>query len=130
LYFWSWDGLEYSSKSTSVSVTVVDKPTVGISVEGVGTEYSTENSTYYTSYKITATPSAGSGKYRFFYKVEGDLEPTEFSSNTYYSSNSYDISDITTYCPAGKSIVFSVEYYQSIDYSTYNDVAEATSDGY
>lgn len=129
-YFWAYDGLEYSSSYTTKTVTAVSKPTVSISVTGIGTEYSTADSTYYTSYEISATPSAGTGKYRFYYKVEGDSNWTEFSSGTYYSSNSYTISDITAYCPAGKSIAFDVGYYQSIDYSTYNDSAWVVSDNY
>lgn len=129
-YFWAYDGLEFSSEYTIKSVIAVSKPTVSISVTGVGTEYFTADSIYYTSYEISATPSAGIGKYRFYYKVEGDSSWTEFSDNTYYSSNSYTISDITAYCPPGKSIAFNIGYYQSINYNTYNDLAQAASGNY
>lgn len=128
LYFWSYDGLEYSSSYTTKTVTCVARPTVSLSVSGKGTKYTTKDYDYYTSYILTATPSAGSGVYRYYYKID-DGEWIAFGSST-TSSKTYTVSDVTSLCPAGKSIYFDVGYYQSIDYSNYNTGAWDSTKAY
>lgn len=129
-YFWSYDNLEYSANASSVTITRVSAPTVSLKVSGEGTSYKIldDDKDYYTSYKLTATPSAGTGRYRYYYKINnGDW--VEFSTNEYFTSNTYTISDITKYCSPGDTIYFDVGYYQQIDYSTYNTSAWYATSG-
>lgn len=101
-YFWTYDGLEYSSSSTSKTITKNTKPTVSISVSGSTLQSVNKNASY--SYviapSITITSSGGQNNKKYNYYIDYGTSTSLGSRKTISTSDSSAtkaISDIRTH---------------------------------
>lgn len=112
-YFWTYDGLEYSSKYTSKSVTLNEKPV--ISVKQSGTNLTSANSISSYSYVIaptvTVTQSKGTGKTYNYYLSYG-TSTSNIGNKTLISSTSSKTLSITDVRIHGMTPTTSGYYYR------------------
>ena len=101
-YFWTHDGLEYSSSSTSKTITKNTKPTVSIKVTGSTLQSTNEKASYnyVIAPSITITSSGGQGSKKYSYYIDYGTSTSLGSRKTISTSDSSTtkaISDIRTY---------------------------------
>ena len=111
LYFYTYDGLEYSS-ATSKSISVNTKPTVTLSTDS-SHEYYYNGSVYTEGYSLSCSSNKSSVTYYYYIVVGGTSTLVGSSTTSSRTIRTYQ------YVQPGESFYFRVRVNDGIEYSDY-----------